>query len=82
MVKPRIHLKGDERMLGDSDFVSSVLNKQNEHLERPYRLQAQGFDFAKVVGVENLWNETRGAPESGQTATAGYGQEPGMLLGC
>jgi hypothetical protein len=36
-------------MLGDSDFVSSVLNKQNEHLERCYRLQAQGFDLAKVV---------------------------------
>ncbi|MDP2798488.1 MAG: hypothetical protein Q8O60_01175 [Deltaproteobacteria bacterium] len=47
--KLRIHLKGDERMLGDSDFVSSVLNKQNEHLERRYRLQAQGFDLAKVV---------------------------------
>ncbi|MDP3029993.1 MAG: hypothetical protein Q8O04_10995 [Deltaproteobacteria bacterium] len=29
--KLRIHLKGDERMLGDSDFVLSVLNKQNEH---------------------------------------------------
>ncbi len=47
--KLRIHLKGDERMLGDSDFVSSVLNKQNEHLERRYQFQAQGFDLAKVV---------------------------------
>ena len=39
----------DERILGDSDFVESVLDAQNEKMERCYRLQAQGYDFDKVV---------------------------------
>jgi hypothetical protein len=34
----KIHIKGDERILGDSDFVESVLEKQNERLERRYRI--------------------------------------------
>jgi hypothetical protein len=33
-------LKGDERILGDSDFVEAVLEAQNEKLERRYRLEA------------------------------------------
>jgi putative transposase len=39
----------DERILGDSDFVESVLERQNEQLERHYRLRAQGYDFDRVV---------------------------------
>jgi chromosomal replication initiation ATPase DnaA len=45
----KIHVKGDERILGDSDFVESVLEKQNERLERRYRIQVQGYEFEKVV---------------------------------
>jgi REP element-mobilizing transposase RayT len=45
----QIHLKGDERILGDSDFVESVLKAQDEQLEQRYKLQAQGYDFEKVV---------------------------------
>jgi putative transposase len=45
----KIHIKGDERILGDSDFVESVLDEQNERLERRYRLQLQGYNFAKIV---------------------------------
>ena len=45
----KIHIRGDERILGDSDFVKSVLDKQNERLEQHYRLQMQGYDFDKVV---------------------------------
>jgi putative transposase len=45
----REHCKGDERILGDSDFVESVLAIQREHLERCYAFQAQGFDFKSVV---------------------------------
>lgn len=45
----RIHLKGDERILGDSDFVETVLARQNEQMEKRYRLQALGYDFDKVV---------------------------------
>jgi REP element-mobilizing transposase RayT len=44
-----IHIKGDERILGDSDFVESVLEEQNERLERRYRLQMQGYDFDRAV---------------------------------
>ena len=45
----KIHVKGDERILGNSDFVESVLEDQNERLERGYRLQMHGLDVDKVV---------------------------------
>ncbi len=45
----KIHIKGDERILGDSDFVESVLEEQNERFERRYRIQRQGYDFDKIV---------------------------------
>jgi len=45
----RVHLKVDERILGDSDFVKTVLEEARENMERRYRLQAQGFDFKKVL---------------------------------
>jgi hypothetical protein len=44
-----IHLKGDERILGDGDFVESILEQHNEHLEQRYRLQVGGYDFDNVV---------------------------------
>jgi chromosomal replication initiation ATPase DnaA len=47
--KLKIHVKGDERILGDSNFVSSVLEEQNERLQRRYHLQTQGYDFDMVV---------------------------------
>jgi REP element-mobilizing transposase RayT len=43
------HLKGDERILGDSDFVDSVLASQNERLERRYALEARGIDFQEIL---------------------------------
>jgi putative transposase len=45
----KIHVKGDERILGDSDFVESVLEEQNERLERRYNIQMQGYDFEKIL---------------------------------
>ena len=47
--KGRIHLKGDERILGDSDFVQSVLEAEDEKMERRYRLKAQGYDLDKLI---------------------------------
>ena len=44
-----IHITGDERILGKSDFVETVLKKQNERLERRYRIQLLEFDFDKAV---------------------------------
>jgi REP element-mobilizing transposase RayT len=49
MSKARIHLKGDERILGESDFVKDVLAGQKERYERRYWLHAQGYDIDRVV---------------------------------
>jgi hypothetical protein len=48
--KQGIHFKSDERILGDSDFVESVLKGQEEQFDRWYRLKARGYDFDTVVG--------------------------------
>ena len=45
----KIHLKGDERILGDSDFVLQVLKEQNERMEKRFRLREQGYDIEKVI---------------------------------
>jgi REP element-mobilizing transposase RayT len=45
----KIHVKGDERILGDSDFVESVLEEQNERLARRDHLQARGVDFDTIA---------------------------------
>jgi REP element-mobilizing transposase RayT len=41
--------KGDERILGKSDFVEEVLAEANERYEERYRLKAQGFDLRKIA---------------------------------
>jgi REP element-mobilizing transposase RayT len=45
----KVHIKGDERILGESDFVETVLREENERLERRYRIQLKGYDFDKAV---------------------------------
>ncbi len=52
-------LKGDERILGDSDFVLEVLQESQERLERRYALRSKGVGIealaervAKLFGVE------------------------------
>ena len=47
--KAELRVKGDERILGDSDFVLDVLEYCGEHLERRYKLQAEGFDLEQVA---------------------------------
>jgi hypothetical protein len=42
-------MKGDERILGDGDFVEKVLKNAEEQLERKYKFEAQGYDFDWVV---------------------------------
>jgi len=44
-----VHFKSDERLLGDSDFVDTVLKAAGERLDRKYRLQAEGYHFEDVV---------------------------------
>jgi chromosomal replication initiation ATPase DnaA len=43
------HYKSDERILGDSDFVETVLKDAAEKMERKYRLKAAGYDFNRLV---------------------------------
>ena len=40
---------GDERILGEGEFVKSVIKEAEENIERRQRLRAQGYDFQKVV---------------------------------
>jgi len=47
--KAHVHQKGDERILGSSDFIREVLREQKERLERRYQLRAQGYDIERVV---------------------------------
>ena len=60
------HLKSDERILGDSDFVEEVLKKAQEKRERQYQLEADGFNVdqvaqrvAAILGVkcEHVWKK-------------------------
>lgn len=50
MRRGREHVKSDERILGDGDFVRSVLCAPEERLEARYRLQLQGYDFGYALG--------------------------------
>jgi hypothetical protein len=63
-----LRLKGDERILGDSDFVEAVLKAAGEQLERRYRLKAEGFNLEQVAGrvaevldipAERVWEKSR-----------------------
>ena len=52
-------IKGDERILGDGDFVQEVLETCQEQLERRYHYQAKGYDLdwladqvAALLGLE------------------------------
>jgi putative transposase len=42
-------IKSDQRILGDSDFVSEVLSEREEQFSRKYRLKNLGYDFETVA---------------------------------
>jgi len=52
-------MKGDERILGNNDFVMEVLANANEGYERRYRLKRLGYDISrverKVIGLFRLY---------------------------
>ena len=43
-------MKGDERILGQGDFVESVLEAAQENLDRKSKIRALGYDFDWLVG--------------------------------
>lgn len=58
------YMKGDERILGDSDYVDEILGAANESLQRRYQLKTLGLDVDKVaervaallkIPVEAVW---------------------------
>jgi len=60
--------KGDERILGDSDFVQEILQAAEEELDRTTRLRAKGYDLNELarrvarlfeVDQDHLWSSTR-----------------------
>jgi len=59
VLKGGVHIMSDERILGDSDFVDSVILQSEEHFERSHRLKRQGYDLnriaarvSEVLGIE------------------------------
>ena len=48
-LKGQAHIKSDERILGDSDFVDSVLGHAEEHYARQCALRRRGYDLEKVA---------------------------------
>jgi len=61
--------KGDERILGDSNFVETVLSEAKEAYERRYQLKAKGIDIdsiahraAQIAGIEpsQVWASGKG----------------------
>ena len=49
MRQAKNYQKGDERILGDGDFVEQTLKAANEAMERKSALRAQGIDLDKIA---------------------------------
>jgi putative transposase len=47
--KRKAYMKGDERILGDSDFIQAALQSCQDEYEQKYLLKAKGYDFDAVV---------------------------------
>ena len=54
-------IKGDERILGGSDFVREVLAEADERYDRRYRVKSLGYDISrverKVIELYNIEKE-------------------------
>ncbi len=48
-LKGGVHVMSDERILGDSDFVDSVISQSQEHYERKHKLRRQGYDLTRIA---------------------------------
>lgn len=47
-LKGHDRVKSDARILGDSDFVSQILDEANEKLDRQYEIESLGYDLTKI----------------------------------
>ena len=41
--------KGDERILGDGEFVKEALSQAEEQFQQKHRMQAEGYDLKKLI---------------------------------
>jgi len=48
-LKGGVHMMSDERILGDSDFVDSIISQSEEHYERRHKLRRQGYDLDRIA---------------------------------
>jgi putative transposase len=62
----KINVKGDERILGNSDFVSEMLSRTGDFFERRHALKAKGVDVSNIaeqvskllgIPVGDVWRE-------------------------
>jgi putative transposase len=42
-------IKGDERILGDGEFVMNILSEADERMDRRYELKSRGYDLDKLA---------------------------------
>ncbi len=65
MRRAKVFVKGDERILGEGDFVEQMLEKSGEAFERKSLLKSQGWDLDKLaahvakllgIGVSVVWS--------------------------
>ncbi len=75
LLKAGIRIKGDERILGNSEFVEDVLKTTEESFEKKYKLKSMGVDFkyvkgrvAEVIGINH--DEVTAYDKSPQTVRA------------
>ncbi|MBW2050294.1 MAG: transposase, partial [Deltaproteobacteria bacterium] len=47
--KANVRVKGDERILGESDFVERMLKEAGEAFERKSLLKSKGWDLDKLA---------------------------------
>ena len=48
-LKGQGHIKSDERILGESDFVDEILSHASENFERKYELKQLGYDLDRIA---------------------------------
>jgi len=48
-LKGQGHIKSDERILGESDFVDDILSLASEKFERSYELKRLGYDLDRIA---------------------------------
>ena len=67
-IKGQDRMKGDERILGDGDFVMDILSEANERMDRQYELKSLGYDLEKLeqrileiypIEREDLYSKSR-----------------------